>query len=112
LKKDQIILLEYFKRAMEIDEDPLSILTKEKKPLPQQNLQKLPDITFNKIAWSKKSLFPKLTPTTTCIFKPTQRRVCELRINFSTKKILNCTNCVKSSLKFSVLAKKFNPSMV
>jgi hypothetical protein len=76
LKKDQIILLEHFKREMEVGEDPLSILTKEENPLPQQNLQKLPDITFNKIAWSKKSVFPKLTPTTTCIFKRTQRRVC------------------------------------
>ncbi len=48
MNQDQIILLEHFKKEMEVGEDLLSLLAEEEQALSQQNLEKLPDITLNK----------------------------------------------------------------
>ena len=48
MNQDQIILLEHFKKEMEVGEDLLSLLAEEEYALSHQNLQKLPDITLNK----------------------------------------------------------------
>jgi flagellar biosynthesis/type III secretory pathway chaperone len=52
-----MILLEHFKKEMEVGEDLLSLLAEEEYALSHQNLQKLPDITLNKNNLVQKYLY-------------------------------------------------------